>query len=274
MILSFTRLQATEQKILLLLTNPRTVSTAFELSIKARGDFTMLHEPWNCSYLYHHGGRDVFSHMPSQEVIEANGYEEVKALVLRHAEEGPLFVKDMIWSMGDEIANDDQLLSDPRLVLAFLIREPALSIESYFVKGRESMPVERVLQLCTSVIRYDGLYKIAEKYHKLCGKWPIIVESEEVCRDPKQAFTAFCQQAGIAYLDKALCWQTGLPTEWNQFEAWHKDAAVSTGFFVPKRHELEKRFSLIPEEYVPLLEEAYQKQLPYYLALKSLKQGS
>lgn len=260
-----------KHKIQIVLTNPRTISTAFEKSIMARGDHKVLHEPWIISYLYHTEGSVAFTQQPSKELREVYGYEEVKALIYRWAEQKHVFVKDMVCGMGDEFLADDALLSDPQVELTMLIRDPARSIESFFLKSLEKFCAEGVISLAQDVFYYDILVSIAEKYHKLRGKYPIIVEGEELCRSPKKAMQAFCEQAGIPYIEDALTWKKEMPDEWKHFESWYQEVAHSTGFYIPESDEREERFTKIPEEYVDRLEEVYQKQLPFYQKLKAMK---
>lgn len=268
------QLRSENHKIQIMLTNPRTVSTAFEKSMMARGDHKVFHEPWVSSYMYHSGNPDVFSQLPPQELIEAKNYEEVKALIYRYAAQKPVFLKDMIWCMGKEILQDDALLSDPNVVLIFLIRDPALSIESFFMKGMEKMPVDRILEFTPAVFRYQDLVPIAEKYRAIRGIWPVIVEAEDLCTNPHSTMKAFCTQAGINYLPAALSWEEGMPEEWKHLATWHLDAADSKGFFIPKRDEIKTRFSLVPQQYAPYLESIYQNQKPHYEALKKMKSPS
>ncbi len=264
-------LGAENHKIQIMLTNPRTVSTAFEKSMMARGDHKVFHEPWVSSYMYHAGDIDVFSQLPPQELIEAKNYEEVKALIYRYAKQKPVFLKDMIWCMGEKILSDDELLANPHVILTFLIREPALSIESFFLKGLQRMPLDKILEFTRDVFRHEDLVRIAKKYREIRGEWPVIVEAEDICSRPHSAMKAFCQQVGIAYIPQALSWEEGMPEEWKHLASWHLDAADSKGFFVPKRDELKSRFSMVPKEYVSILEEIYQEQKPFYDALQSMK---
>src|SRR5271154_3165638 len=96
-------LSAGHHKIQMMLTVPRTVSTAFERSMMARGDHKVFHEPFDTSYFYHKGHHDILGGLPPQELIEAKNYAEVKALIYRHAEERPVYFKDMIWCIENEV---------------------------------------------------------------------------------------------------------------------------------------------------------------------------
>lgn len=263
-------LMAEGHNIQIMLTNPRSVSTAFERSMMARGDFKILHEPWNSEYVYRTGNLDI---APPLEIVEAGGYAGIKKLIYRYAEQTPVYVKDMIWMIADEILNDEAFLSDPNVVISLLIRHPARSVESFFLKIGEKVSSERALELTRLVFRYDSLVNLAKKYHEIRGQWPVLVEAEALCARPEETMRTFCEQAGITYLPDALAWEKGMSSEWSHLERWHTDAAESEGFFVPTR-ETESRFSQIPEEFVPYLESIYQEQVPYYEELKQMIETS
>lgn len=262
-----------EHKIQILLTLPRSISTAFERSMMERGDHKVFHEPWITSYFHQTGRTDVFSASPPEEIIETKNYEEVRALIYKSAEERPVFVKDMLWGIADIIIEDEALLSDPRVVITLLIRNPAASIESFFVKGSEKFSHDVLPGFVKNNYRYDQLLKLAEKIRTLRGAYPIIIEAEILCEQPEETMRSFCGRAGLDYLGSALSWASKeimeIP-EWRHLAAWHTDAAESQGFFIPPRARSQELFAKVPEQYRSQLEEIYWDQLPYYMKLKSI----
>lgn len=265
-------LHADHHKIEIMLTVPRTVSTAFERSIMARGDHKVFHEPWGGCYLYYRG---MNPSPPLPELLEAKNYDGIKSLFYSYAKEKPVFAKDMVWLMCDELINDKAFLSDPDVSITILIRNPAQSIESFYLKLKEYEHInnEFAVQYSYLIFRYDQLLQIAEKYHELRGVWPLIIEAEELCAHPKEIMTTYCQYAGIDFKEEALSWEQKMPEEWVQVARWATDAAKSEGFFVPKRGSEKARFSSLPEECIPALEQLYQAQLPVYEKLKALSKG-
>lgn len=176
----------------------------------------------------------------------------------------------MIWAINTEILNDPTLLLDPNVILSILVRDPPLSIESFFLKISEKIPLDAAIKITRLVFRYDSLALLAEKYRKIRGEWPILIEAEELCASPETIMKDFCLRAGILYMPECLAWGEKMPEEWQHLERWHVETATSEGFFIPKR-EAKVRFSAIPEEYVPLLETIYQEQKPYYEQLLKMK---
>jgi len=234
----------------------------------ARGDHKIFHEPWNAVYLKRNGLLNN-DKLP-QELVEAGSYEGVRALFYRYAEERPVYSKDMVWATTNDLIDDHDLLADPDVVLSILIREPALSIESFFQKMSDNAPLENTVEYTRWVYRYDFLVKLAETYHEIRGKWPIIVEAEDLCTNPQAVMESYCQQAGIPFLPEALSWEMGNPEEWEHIAKWHIDASSSTGFFIPNR-DAKTRFTGVPEAYAPRLETLYQEQKPYYEQLRRMK---
>jgi Sulfotransferase domain len=261
------QVKAEAHKIQIVMTVPRTVSTAFERSMMARGDHKIFHEPWNSEYLYRIG---KLKKAPPAEIVEAGGYDGIKEMLYRYAEQTPVCVKDMIWAVSDQMIDDEALLSDSNVVITLLIRDPALSIESFFLKMSETVPLDIALEETRHIFRYDSLVLLVEKYREIRGKWPILIEAEELCARPQAIMECFCKQAGIDYMPGTLAWEKGMQAEWKHLERWHTDAAESESFFTPKR-EAKNRFSAVPELYIPLLEILYQEQKPYYDKLKKMK---
>lgn len=231
-----------------------------------RGDHKVFHEPWNTEYVYRMGYLD---HTPDREIIESGSYEGIKRMFYRYAEQKPVFVKDMIWAIKDEMMEDRVFLSDPQMILAILIRNPALSIESFFLKISEQISFEESLEVTRDVMRYDSLLEIAKKYRELRGQWPILIEAEQLCASPYEAMKDFCERAGMLNMPEALTWEKGMPSEWQDLERWHKGAAESEGFILPKV-EIKKPFSSVPEKAVPILEAIYREQKPFYEELKKM----
>lgn len=263
----FSSLQSEEHKIEIMMTVPRTISTAFERSMMARGDHKVFHEPWNSEYVY----RNQLGAAPSQELIDAGSYQGIKELFYKYAKERPVYVKDMMWAIQDEIIQDEAFLSDPNVHLSILIRDPSRSIESYFLKMRQSADPDLAIEVTRWVFCYDALLKLAEKSHALRGVWPYIVQAEELCTQPALVMQTYCQKVGVPFLPEALVWEKAMPEEWAHTKIWHDDAAESKGFYVPTR-EARPRFSQIPAEYVDALEAIYQAQKPSYERLLQLQQ--
>ena len=261
-------------KVQMVLTIPRTVSTAFERSMMERNDHKIFHEPWLTSWMQRNRNAGALIEQPPQEILDAKNYEGIKALIYRYAEDRPVFLKDMVFCLAEDFLRDEALLADPDVIVTLLIRDPARTIESFFNKGLNWYDEAHMLENTRLVYRYDLLMQIAEKHYALRGTWPIIMEAEELCQQPEETFKSFCAQAGISFIPEALHWGQGMPDEWKHSAGWHQDAVDSHSFFIPNRDWQEKRFASVTPAYVSFLEEIYQSQMSYYEQLKALKAAS
>jgi hypothetical protein len=136
--LATAQLGASQGKIILLLTMPRCVSTAFEASMMARGDLKVYHEPWTSAQLYRTGEPGYFSQEPPEEIKNASTYEALRDLLKEQAKTQNVFVKDMLYGLLPELWEDEAFLADPLVEFTFLIREPGKSIQSFYLKAVDS----------------------------------------------------------------------------------------------------------------------------------------
>ena len=113
--------------IVALWSHPRSVSTAFERIMRSRGDLACLHEPFMYDY-YVHRSTKVMPHFEAQPEHPVS-YAEIRALILKKAETGPVFFKDMSYYVMPHIMEDAAFVE--RLTHSFLIRDPMASIVSY-----------------------------------------------------------------------------------------------------------------------------------------------
>ena len=74
---------------------PRSVSTAFERMMAARGDFQVFNEPFSRAYYF--GPDRVSTRYPAEEPCDDHDPEKVRDRILAAAEEGPVFFKDMAY---------------------------------------------------------------------------------------------------------------------------------------------------------------------------------
>src|SRR5690349_5122839 len=103
-------------------TVPRSVSTSFERMMMARGDHTVLDEPFSRVYYYGPERRSerYDEHLPDSAA------EEVLDQIWKAAEERPVFVKDMAYHALDVLEAD--LLSG--FENSFLVRHPSATLRS------------------------------------------------------------------------------------------------------------------------------------------------
>ena len=104
------------------------MSTAFERIMRARGDCTCRHEPFLYDYYVARSVRD-FPHF-DPDPSRPQRYEDIRDDLLRAAAERPVFFKDMSYYVVPRIFEDRTFAL--ALTNVFLIRDPRLSIPSYY----------------------------------------------------------------------------------------------------------------------------------------------
>ncbi|MFD9396985.1 sulfotransferase family protein [Streptomyces sp. NPDC060000] len=190
---------------------PRCRSTAFERMMIERGDLTVLHEPFNV--LASKGSYEIGGRVHNSETALLDAILELARTGRR-----PVYFKD---TTDCRYAG---LLSDPRLTTAiqhtFIVRDPAEAIASHYARNPE---------LSADQVGFGHCWEIFELVRETVGTVPVVVDADDLVADPAGIAAAYSSSTGLPYLPDALNWQAGERSEWQVFEAWHRDAAASTG---------------------------------------------
>ena len=226
--------------ILHLISGPRNISTAFMYAFAQRSDTQVLDEPFYAFYLQHtglqHPGREAVLQSMSQNP------EEVFALIEATARQ-----KDhvLVKNMGHHLQGFDySRIRNYRNI--FLIRDPGQMLVSY-AKVREQptlndIGLQHQAEICT--------WLISEK------KEPIVLDGNEIRKNPSQVLHRLCEQLGIPFTEAMLNWLAGPRPEdgvWASF--WYRNVHQSTQFLPPDNAEI-----IVPKHLLPV----YEAALPYY----------
>lgn len=222
---------------------PRNVSTALMYSFAQRSDMAVLDEPLYAYYLRETG----IDHPGKEEILaahEADGEVVIDQMLHNDRSEPYLFCKQMGHHLVD--LSTDWLEECENI---FLIRHPGEVINSF----------SKVIPNPT--LRDIGIAHQWELFQQLQarGHRPIVLEGNEILKNPKKVLSAACEQLGIGFDAAMLSWEAGARPEdgvWAKY--WYSRVHTSTGFaaYVPKSQEVRP-------DLVPLLEEA----MPAYEAL-------
>jgi hypothetical protein len=196
---------------------PRTVSTAFDKMIRARGDHLVLTEPFSVAW-YH--GPERRSPRFGELAPDAT-FAAVLGEVLALAGRSPVFVKDMAYQLGPLLRPD---------VLAwfrssFLIRDPAWTIPSLLRKWPDAGATEA------------GYHAQLAAYRICCDLadgTPPVIDSDDLRADPAGIVARWCDAMGVQHLPGSLQWEPGTPEGWERWSDWFATAASSTGFHPPE----------------------------------------
>lgn len=233
-------------KVINLISGPRNLSTALMYSFAQREDMKVLDEPF---YGYYLNNADLKVAHPSQkEVLETMELKEetVVETINQLSKSQHVFVKGMahhyLSDAPEFILNWDNVL---------LIRHPKKLIASF----------SKVIH--NPSLNDIGIKKSSELfgYLKEHGKTPIVIDSDELLKNPKNYLSKLCDALGIPFSNNMLSWKKGgIPEDGIWAKHWYANVHKSEGFAIQKSSSQE-----LPEYLRPLLEEA----LPYYEILKN-----
>lgn len=246
--------------IIALWSHPRSMSTAFERIMRARGDLACLHEPFMYDYYINRSTRQ----MPHFEAKDDHpvSYEEIRDMIFAKAEAGPVFFKDMSYYVMPQIIEDDVFLG--RVTHSFLIRDPKASLVSY-AKLDPDVTLDE--------IGLEAQWRHVEVL--TCrGLRPVVMQSERVQADSLGEMRFYWQAVGLRDTPQALDWSSEVPQDWQQVAGWHQNVLSSKGvrrLTDEKVREVAADYEKLICQY-PRFKEIYEHHLPFYQKLAAIAQ--
>ncbi|WP_299413828.1 HAD family hydrolase [uncultured Sulfitobacter sp.] len=216
---------------------PRNLSTAMMYSFGARGDFSVMDEPFYAPYL-HVTGAD---HPMAAQIIATHETDPHRIADTCGGSGTPhLYMKHMPHHMLDGFPMD--WAGD--CVNVHLIRHPARVIASYAAK-RESPTLEDI-----------GFVQQTEVFDRLGG---VVIDSTDIRANPELMLKKLCDAIGLSFDRAMLQWPVGPHPDDGIWAAhWYGAVHKSTGFA-----GVEGPLPDVPDVLKPVLEAA----LPYYQGL-------
>lgn len=245
--------------IIILWAHPRSMSTAIERVMRERGDFDCLHEPFLHYYYLERCGGKPLPHFDSEQNHPVS-YAETRDMILQHAEQAPVFAKDMSYYVIPEILQDPEFCQLVRH--CFLIRNPVRSIMSYF-KLDPDVALEEV-GIEAQWVHLQGLQQLGIENS-------VVLEAEAVQADTARAMRLFWQALDLEYNDQALSWkQESTPQDWQYVQGWHQTVSASQGIRQTGGHEVEQTQIEYDQlcDTNPQLRKFLDHHLPFYERLK------
>lgn len=195
---------------------PRSSSTAFERMMIERGDHDVVDEPY--SGAYYHGPQRVSERYPVSEPDAT--VAAITDDLNDRARRRPVFVKDMAYHPADQL---DRVMAEP-WAWSFLIRDPRWSIPS----------MARVWpDLTADEAGFTAVDRAVDAVIAAGGQ-PLILDSDELCREPEHQVAAWCEAMGLMPDPTALSWTAGMREEWVRWPEWYGATSQSTGFAPPR----------------------------------------
>ncbi|MCB0464523.1 MAG: sulfotransferase family protein [Aequorivita sp.] len=233
-------------KVINLISGPRNLSTAIMYSFAQREETTVLDEPF---YGYYLQNASIENEHPSQqEILQTMELKEEKVVeaINSLSKKKNVFVKGMA---------HHYLTEKPSFILnwenVILIRHPKKLIASF----------SKVIH--TPTLNDIGIKKASDLFLflKKNGRTPIIIDSDELLKNPETYLKKLCGLLDIPFSEKMLQWKKGgIPEDGIWAKHWYGNVHNSEGFAVQKSSSQP-----LPEHLDSLLKEA----LPYYETLKN-----
>jgi Sulfotransferase domain len=180
-----------------------------------RGDHTVFDEPFSEHYYF--GPQKVSPRF--SEVRPEAGPGAILERVEAAARRRPVFVKDMAYHVAG--------VASPgfarRFTNTFLIRDPARSLPSLARMWPDFTDEEAGYAALAALVGHA----------EAAGQDPVIVDSDDLCRDPESVVAAWCGRVGIPFVPAALRWAPGMRAEWRLWPDWYGATSRSTGFVPP-----------------------------------------
>ncbi len=199
---------------------PRNLSTAMMRSFGARSDTVCVDEPFYAAYLKltgldHPMRADILARHEADPSVVAQTLSEAPS-------DAPIFYqKQMTHHMVPGIPRGWMR----HVENVFLVRHPARVLASY-ARKMETVSLEAI-----GFPQQADLYDHASE---ITGKPPLVIDSDDVLRNPATALTRLCARLGIEYEDTMLKWSPGPKPEdgaWSPH--WYDAVFKSTGFGPP-----------------------------------------
>ncbi len=211
---------------------PRNISTAMMRAFDARGDCTVVDEPFYAYYLSESGsehpmGTEVLASQPQDWQAVVAGL--MQPIAAGHSIQ---YQKQMAHHMVGDVGDD----WFTRVRHAFLVRNPAEMIASYTEK-RGSVVADDL-----GLARQVAIYKRAAE---LTGMDAPVIDASDVLKDPEAMLRILCKALGVAASANMTDWQPGRRDSDGVWAShWYNAVEASTGFAPYK----EKHVCLSPEQ--------------------------
>jgi len=231
---------------------PRNISTALMRSWGNRPDTLVCDEPLYAHYLLKTGA----PHPGADEVIRSHeaDWRKVVAWLTGPVPEGRavFYQKHMTHHMLPGF--DRRWILE--IVNAFLIRDPARVLASYARKW------ETVSLRDIGIVEQWELFKLVADAK---GSPPVVIDADDVLRDPRLALGQLCRALGIDFSEAMLSWPSGAKCYdgvWGRH--WYNAVHASTGFERPADRPdeaLPPDLQRISEEATPVYQRLHAHRL-------------
>jgi hypothetical protein len=227
--------------ILALWAVPRSVSTAFERSMRQRGDLIVFFGPFSDYYYYstERASKRYLHLSPQQDCTALHTLSKLQDA----ARIGRVFIKDMAYYLRDCMCQSFVA----NFTNTFLIRHPRYALPSHY-RLQPNFTLEEA-----GYHQQHRLMMLVEA----AGQTPLVIDGETLRTQPSRVLRHYCEGIGLPYMDRALTWHPGLHPAWSHSRRWVVDAAQSSSFLARTNKDLQPLA-------IPRVREMYEQCYPLY----------
>jgi len=208
----------------------------------ARGDFTMISEPFSDSYYF--ASNRVSTRFDIDPAINYKTFSDALEQIKLAALHGPVFFKDMAYHVHQHLSAE--FLADFTNVV--LVRDPRFSLASLYRRMPDFELEEAGFDALTQLV---GILDAA-------GKAPFVMDGDTLRADPQGVSREFCHAVDIPFSPDALSWSKGDEQHWDRWQDWFSEASASTQFSKP-RDSFDNEILAIPH-----VAQALEQCMPQY----------
>lgn len=201
---------------------PRSLSTAFVKCFDALENTEIFLEPFSSAYFFGPEKR-----CPTVEGVQTPEDPEYKYGWVKKQLEAEYKGKDVVFCKDMGFAIDGRYDAIPEgFRHTFIIRKPSKALMSYhkvvnsYPNHTEEVSVKYGL---SKGYAYKELFDLYEHICKTTGKKPIIIDSDDLCRNPEAVLRKYCKAVGVKFSKSMLSWKKYDAVS----ESWHCSPSFS-----------------------------------------------
>ena len=245
----------------MLWTAQRCMSSCFERAVRELQDVKVIFEPYTFPFNFGPERRaDSYISLEVEKKYATYTYDSVdEKLLSNYGNFSAIFSKSMAYQVP---IKKYEVYTQGKLSVfkhTFLIRNPRLSIPSLWrVHKKIGMEFPGV-----QGVAFQKMYKFFEYIRSKTDQEVVVVDANDLLRDPGATLLQYCQKTGLNYSEGMLTWKPGIVEDWTEYpfyiEEWFGGAMFSSGF-----NRGLKNPEKVEEGIPPEVEEQIEKAMPYY----------
>lgn len=247
-----------DHPIFIMLTHPRATGTAFEQVMRTQEDVLVLHAPYFDAYLIRkYGLNHLFTLALPDKTLT---FEGVTNKLFTQAKTSPIFFKESGYLLIDYLKEHPEFYKNSQVKLAFLIRDPAKSVLSFYKK----MPTVN-----ETIVGHRQLWELFLMFKEQLKETPLVIDSDEFLKDPLYVLNQLGAKWGYKFQEENLKWESGYAEDWH-LKDWYVEVANSTNLWAYEGDVLReedgtpKYLEVADEKDRQRLQELYKTQNVYY----------